>query len=69
MLGIAPQIINLHGHIHHYAVPAKENVNVGIDSPEFDYLLPQKVPFGMPLNFAEVEKIVEGKRDDFAKRG
>ncbi len=27
MLGIAPQIINLHGHIHHYAVPAKENIS------------------------------------------
>lgn len=52
MLGIAPQIINLHGHIHHYAVPAKENINVGIDSPEFDYLLPEKIPFGAPLSFS-----------------
>lgn len=69
MLGIAPQIINLHGHIHHYAVPAKENLNVGIDSPEFDYLLPKKIPFGTPLSFSEVEEMVEAKRDDFAKRG
>ncbi|WP_353803058.1 hypothetical protein, partial [Acinetobacter baumannii] len=38
MLGIAPKIINLHGHIHHYAVNDKENINVGVDSPEFDYL-------------------------------
>ena len=69
MLGIAPQIINLHGHIHHYAVPAKENINVGIDSPEFDYLLPEKIPFGTPLSFSQIEKIVNGKADDFAKRG
>lgn len=68
MLGIAPRIINLHGHIHHYAVPAKENLNVGIDSPEFDYLLPKKILFGTPLSFSEVEEMVEAKRDDFAKR-
>ena len=68
MLGIAPQIINLHGHIHHYAVPAKENINVGIDSPEFDYLLPEKVPFGAPLSFSQIEKLINGKTDDFAKR-
>ena len=68
MLGIAPQIINLHGHIHHYAVPAKENINVGIDSPEFDYLLPEKVPFGAPISFDQIEKMINGKTDDFAKR-
>lgn len=68
MLGIAPQIINLHGHIHHYAVPAKENINVGIDTPEFDYLLPEKVPFGAPLSFSQIERMVNGKADDFAKR-
>ncbi|MBB1062639.1 metallophosphoesterase [Limosilactobacillus fastidiosus] len=68
MLGIAPQIINLHGHIHHYAVPAKENINVGIDSPEIDYLLPERVSFGAPLRFSQIEKIVNGKADDFTKR-
>ena len=67
MLGIAPQIINLHGHIHHYAVPAKRNINVGIDSPEFDYL-PTSLPFGAPLTFAEVEKMVARKFVDFEKR-
>lgn len=67
MLGIAPQIINLHGHIHHYAVPVKENINVGVDSPELDYLA-AKPAFGEPLNFAEVEQMVEGKAADFAKR-
>lgn len=67
LLGIAPQIINLHGHIHHYSVPAKRNLNVGIDSPEFDYL-PTKAPWGAPLNFHEVEAMIDGKFADFEKR-
>lgn len=67
MLGIAPQIINLHGHIYHYTVPAKRNINVGIDSPEFDYLT-TKPSFGTPLTFAEVEEMVNGKFIDFEKR-
>lgn len=66
MLGIAPQIINLHGHIHHYAVPVKENINVGVDSPELDYLV-NKPAFGAPLNFAEVEEMVTKKAAIFAK--
>ncbi|MDE6375988.1 MAG: metallophosphatase, partial [Ligilactobacillus sp.] len=67
MLGIAPKIINLHGHIHHYAVNAKENINVGVDSPEFDYL-PTKPDFGQPLSMLQVEAIVEAKKDDYLKR-
>lgn len=67
-LGIAPQIIDLHGHIHHYSMPHKENINVGIDSPELDYL-DHQVPFGAPLSMAEVEMMVQAKSDDFAKRG
>ena len=67
MLGIAPQIINLHGHIHHYSVPAKRNINVGIDSPELDYL-DRPVPFGTPLSFTEVEQMINGKFIDFEKR-
>jgi calcineurin-like phosphoesterase family protein len=67
MLGIVKQIINLHGHIHHYAVPIKENINVGVDTPEVDYLA-QKLPFGTPFSQAEVEKMVEQKAIDFAKR-
>lgn len=64
MLGIAPQIINLHGHIHHYAMPAKENVNVGIDSPELSYLS-NKPAFGAPLTLNEAEKIalVKAQKD------
>ncbi len=60
MLGIAPQIINLHGHIHHYSVPIKENINIGVDAPELDYL-ENKPKFGAPLNFHEIEEIVAQK--------
>ncbi|AQW22175.1 metallophosphatase [Lentilactobacillus curieae] len=67
MMGIVKQIINLHGHIHHYAVPIKENINVGVDTPETDYL-DEKIPFGTPLSSAQVEKMVEQKAIDFAKR-
>lgn len=67
MLGIAPKIINLHGHIHHYAINIKENINVGLDSPEFDYLH-EKPTFGSPLSLAQVEEIIEKKRDDYLKR-
>lgn len=67
MLGIAPQIINLHGHIHHYAVPAKENINVGIDTPETAYL-DYQLPFGAPLSLADIEQMVVGKKVDFDKR-
>ncbi len=38
MMGIVKQIINLHGHIHHYSVNIKEDINVGVDTPETDYL-------------------------------
>lgn len=67
MLGIVKQIINLHGHIHHYTVPIKENINVGIDSPELAYLTPQP-QFGEPLNFAEIEKIIIRKAQEFPGR-
>ncbi|MBW1605758.1 metallophosphoesterase [Lactobacillus sp. Sy-1] len=68
MLGIVHQIINLHGHIHHYSVPIKENINVGIDSPELDYL-DDKLPFGTPLSEEEIETIIDRKAIDLAKRG
>ena len=68
MLWIVTEIINIHWQFHPYAVPVKENINVGIDSPEFDYLLPEKVPFGAPLSFDQIEKMINGKTDDFAKR-
>lgn len=67
MLGIAPQIINLHGHIHHYSVSAKENINVGIDTPEAGYLN-YKIPFGTPFSLDDIEMMVQQKAIDFAKR-
>lgn len=66
MLGIAPRIINLHGHIHHYAVPVKENVNVGIDSPELEYLK-KRPAFGEPLTLAEVETIARIKAEKLTR--
>ncbi|GEL90367.1 metallophosphoesterase [Pediococcus parvulus] len=68
MMGIVKQIINLHGHIHHYSVNVKENLNVGIDTPEKDYLN-YKIPFGAPFSEADIEQMIKGKREDFAKRG
>lgn len=67
MMGIVKQIINLHGHIHHYSVNVKENLNVGVDTPEKDYLN-YKIPFGAPFSEADIEQMIEGKREDFAKR-
>lgn len=67
MLGIVKQIINLHGHIHHYSVPIKENINVGIDSPELAYVTPHP-KFGAPLNFAEVEMMVNHKAKEIPDR-
>lgn len=67
MLGIAPQIANLHGHIHHYSVPTKENINVGVDAPEMAFLHPQPA-FGTPITFAEVEEIIAQKTAALAKQ-
>ena len=64
MLGIVKQIINLHGHIHHYAVPVKENINVGVDTPETRYLK-EPVPFGTPFSTSEIEEMVAGKAKEF----
>ncbi|MEJ6400441.1 metallophosphatase [Nicoliella lavandulae] len=67
MLGIVNQIISLHGHIHHYSVPIKENINVGVDSPELAYLSYQ-LPFGTPLSESDIEEMITGKAIDLAKR-
>lgn len=68
LLGIAPQIVNLHGHIHHYQVPYKTNLNVGVDAPELAFL-PQKLSFGTPLSFKEVEIMIATKTTWLAKQG
>ncbi|KRN01184.1 phosphoesterase or phosphohydrolase [Levilactobacillus senmaizukei DSM 21775 = NBRC 103853] len=67
MMGIVKQIINLHGHIHHYAVPVKENINVGVDTPEQKYL-DEKLPFGTPFSAAEIEQMIAGKFAEFKDR-
>ncbi|KRL54127.1 metallophosphoesterase [Furfurilactobacillus rossiae] len=66
-MGIVGNIINLHGHIHHYAFPAKENINVGVDTPEKSYI-DHEIPFGRPFSFAEIEQMIEGKAVDYKKR-
>ncbi|GLB46709.1 metallophosphatase [Philodulcilactobacillus myokoensis] len=67
LLGIVKQIINLHGHIHHNSIPIKENINVGIDTPEVQYL-DHKISFGTPFSEQEIEQMVRGKAIDFDKR-
>lgn len=61
MMGIAPQILNLHGHIHHYMIPSENNINVGIDAPELDFLQPRP-SFGTPILLREVDEIAQKKR-------
>lgn len=69
VLGIVGNIINLHGHIHHYSVDVKENINVGIDSADFDYFFKENKPkFGAPLSMEQVEFLIKAKKDDFTKR-
>lgn len=67
MLGIVSQVINLHGHIHHFSVNVKENINVGVDTPEKDYL-DYKIPFGAPFSESDLEQMIRGKEIDFKKR-
>ena len=68
LFGITPNKINLHGHIHNASVHHKENINVGIDSPDRDYLPADSVPFGAPLSEAEVIDIILSKRRDYNQR-
>jgi calcineurin-like phosphoesterase family protein len=69
MMGIVSNIINLHGHIHHYSVGIKEDINVGIDSADFDYFFKEQKPkFGVPLSMEQVEFLIKAKADDFNKR-
>ena len=69
MLGINENIINLHGHIHNYAVDIKDNINVGIDSKDFDYFFKDDKPkFGAPIDMSQVDFLIKAKLEDFAKR-
>jgi calcineurin-like phosphoesterase family protein len=60
-LGIATQIYNLHGHIHHNMMPTALNINVGVDAPERDFLA-HKLPFGTPLKDSEIEEMAQQKQ-------
>lgn len=40
---------DLHGHIYHYSVSTKDDVNVGVDTPERKFLK-EKLPFGISLS-------------------
>ena len=62
IFGMTKNQINLHGHIHNYAMPHQENINVGIDSPEIGYLPKNSVPFGAPLSQNEVIEMIQAKR-------
>ena len=68
LFGLTKNKINLHGHIHHASIHHKENINVGIDSPDRDYLPTDSVTFGAPLSEAEVVAIILGKRRDYLQR-
>lgn len=69
IFGQTQNSINLHGHIHHSMVNIPENINVGVDSADLDYLFTNERPaWGSPLNLAELEAIIRAKHDDFAKR-
>ncbi|WP_439424910.1 metallophosphoesterase [Oenococcus alcoholitolerans] len=69
IFGITQNSINLHGHIHHSSVDIKENINVGIDSADFDYFPHDHMPiFGAPLSMQQIDFLIKAKADDFAKR-
>jgi calcineurin-like phosphoesterase family protein len=54
LLGITKQTLNLHGHIHHNMVPIAEDINVGVDAPERDWL---SIPWGSPLSAQEIHEL------------
>lgn len=56
IMGISSQVMNLHGHIHHSSMPFQSNINVGVDSPEREFLA-TKLPFGTPLSIPELIEI------------
>ena len=67
LLGISKNSINLHGHIHHHSLNSASNLNVGVDTPEKDYLK-HPVAFGTPFSQAQVIEMVQQKKIDFQKR-
>lgn len=66
LLGTTVNIRNLHGHVHHYSVPIAEDINVGVDAPERDYLS-KPAPFGSPLSENQIDEIAEKKAIEIGK--
>ncbi|KRN06449.1 phosphoesterase [Liquorilactobacillus sucicola DSM 21376 = JCM 15457] len=67
MLGISRNSINLHGHVHYYSINAFYNINVGVDTPESEYLN-KKIEFGTPFSSSDVLEMLEAKKIDFQRR-
>lgn len=65
MLGKTHNSVNLHGHIHHTMINNPNNINVGLDSVEAQYLKTYK--FGRPFSLTEVEMMIQAKKRDFQK--
>lgn len=68
LLGITKNSINLHGHIHHAMLPIKENINVGVDAPEREFLKPA-LGFGTPISENLLLEIYEKKAVELEKLG
>ncbi|MCI1902989.1 metallophosphoesterase family protein [Enterococcus hirae] len=66
MLGPNRNIRNLHGHIHHYSVPIADNVNVGVDAPEREFLTPP-LAFGAPISENEIQIMADKKAEALAR--
>ena len=66
MLGITKNSINLHGHVHNYALPVAENINVGIDAPE-RRMLEAPIPFGAPISENQIMDIITAKKAEIDK--
>lgn len=65
LLGITKNIRNLHGHVHNYSMPIKENINVGIDAPE-NSLLSKRPPFGTPFSENQIDIVAAAKAEELA---
>jgi hypothetical protein len=47
-------------------VPIRENINVGVDAPERDFL-EGKIPWGAPLTEAQIDEIASKKAEQLDK--
>ncbi|WP_159721293.1 metallophosphoesterase family protein [Enterococcus sp. CSURQ0835] len=66
LLGQTNNIRNLHGHIHHYSMPIAEDINVGVDAPERDFLT-EKLPFGAPISENLIPVIAAAKEEEIRR--